>query len=77
MEVLYDLHDDRWIAPQSVRGLAWQRLPTLERRQLVFGEIPVPWEQWVAAWNQDLAGHGHPRESLVLRPRVASGGGSV
>ena len=51
VEVLYDLHNGEWIAPQSVRGLARKVLPTVERRQLVFRDVIVPWDKWVAAWS--------------------------
>ncbi len=60
VEVLYDLREGSWIAPQSVRGLARRALPTLQRQQLVFGEVPVPWERWVAAWTRDEAGQALP-----------------
>lgn len=64
-EVLYDLHEGPWIAPQSIRGPAWQSLPTLERWRLVFGDVPIAWEQWVLAWNQDLAGQCLPSDSIA------------
>ncbi len=65
VEAVYDLHDGPWVAPQSVRGLARQALPTLASWQLIFAELPVPWQRWVAVWNQDLAGQGHSDQSLV------------
>ncbi len=58
VEVLYDLHDGSWVAPQAIRGLARRSLPTVERQQFVFRDIVVPWEQWVAAWARDEAGQG-------------------
>ena len=65
VEVLYDLRNGQWIAPQSVHGLARQQLPTFERRQLIFDEVPVAWDDWVLVWNQDQAGQGHPSESVA------------
>jgi len=65
VEVLYDLHGDSWIAPQMIRGLSRRLLPTLERQRLVFSDIPASWESWVAVWNQDVAGQGHPSESFA------------
>jgi hypothetical protein len=65
VEVVYDLHEEARIAPRSVRGLARRSLPTLERRQLVFQDVPVRWDDWVAIWNRDLAGQGHPTESVA------------
>lgn len=64
-EVLYDFHNGPWIAPQSVCGLARQMLPTAERRQLIFADVPIPWDAWVVIWNQDVAGQGHPLKSVV------------
>ena len=65
VEVLYDLHEGPWIAPQSVRGLARRRLPTVERQRILFSEVPVAWQRWVEAWEQDLAGQGHPRDPVA------------
>jgi hypothetical protein len=65
VEVLYDLHEGPWIAPQSVRGLPRRRLPTVERWRFVFAEIPLEWSRWVEVWNQDVAGQGHPRDAII------------
>lgn len=65
VEVLYDLRDSPWIAPQSVRGLSRRLLPTIQRRQLVFGEVPAAWDDWVAVWNQDQTGQGHSPQSVA------------
>jgi hypothetical protein len=65
VEVLYALDGGPWIAPQSSRGLSRRTLPTVERWQLVFGEVLVPWDRWVEVWNQDTAGQGHPREPVA------------
>jgi hypothetical protein len=58
VEVLYDLHDEAWIAPQSVRGLSPRAMPTIARRGLVFSEVPVAWKEWVAAWDEVATGRG-------------------
>ncbi len=63
VEVVYDLHEEQWLAPRAVRGLSRRRLPTIERERLVFSAVPVTWQRWVEAWNQDVAGQGHPRDS--------------
>jgi len=76
VEVFYDLREGPWIAPQSVRGLSRRRLPTVERQRLIFREVPVSWLRWVEAWNQDVAGRGHPRESIAP-VRVLPGDKSV
>jgi hypothetical protein len=65
VEVRYDLHEGPWIAPQNVRGLSPRRLPTIERARLLFSEIPLTWDRWVEVWNQDVAGQGHPRDSIL------------
>jgi hypothetical protein len=65
VEVLYDLHEAPWIAPQAIRGLSQRRLPTVERWRLVFGAVPIDWDRWVEVWNEDMAGQGHPRDAIV------------
>lgn len=72
VEVFYDLHSEKWTAPQSVRGLSRRRLPTLQRDRLVFGDTKVAWERWVEVWNLDAAGQGHPRHGLVTGPFLPS-----
>ena len=32
---------------------------------LVFSAVPVTWQRWVEAWNQDVAGQGHPRDGVA------------
>ena len=63
--MLYDLHADRPIAPQTVRGQARRLLPTFPPRQLLFSEVLVTWDDWVVIWNQDVAGQGHRAESIA------------
>jgi hypothetical protein len=65
VEVVYDLHEGPWVAPQAVCGLSPRRLPTVERWRLVFGAVPIAWDRWVEVWNEDIAGQGHPRDSIV------------
>ena len=65
VEVLYDLQGDRAISPQAVRGQPRRLLPTLSRPQLLFSEVPVSWNDWVATWTQDAAGQGHPRQPIA------------
>ncbi|MEN6558572.1 MAG: hypothetical protein ABFC54_10375 [Thermoguttaceae bacterium] len=64
VEVLYDLRDETWIAPQSVRGLARQPMPTLQRPQILLREVFVSWDDWVKVWDQDLA-EGQPLDALA------------
>jgi hypothetical protein len=65
VEVVYNLHEGPWIAPQSVRGLPRHALPTIERQRLLFQETPLAWNLWVGAWLEDAEGHGHPRQPLI------------
>ncbi len=65
VEVLYDLHEGPWIAPQAIRGLARRLLPMVERQRILFSEVPLAWQRWVEAWDQDLAGQGHPRDPIA------------
>ncbi len=64
-EVLYDLREAPWVAPQVVRGLPRRRLPTIERGRLLFAAVPIAWDRWVEVWNADMAGQGHPRDAIV------------
>jgi hypothetical protein len=65
VEVLYDLHAERSIAPQAVRGQARRLLPTLRRQEILFSDVPVSWSEWVAIWEEDMAGQGHPRQPIA------------
>lgn len=68
VEVLYDLSETPWVAPQAIRGLARRRLPIVERNRLMFSETIVSWQRWVEQWNQDIAGQGHPRDGVGAVP---------
>jgi hypothetical protein len=65
VEVLYDLQEGPWVAPQAVRGLSPRRLPTVERWRFVFAALPLEWSRWVEVWNEDIAGQGHPRDGII------------
>ena len=41
-------------------------LPVLERRRLMFKELPVPWETWVRTWEEDQTGRGPGSDFLPL-----------
>jgi hypothetical protein len=74
-EMLYRL-DTSHSEPQIVQGRPARTWPDLSRRQLLFRERPVAWEEWVLTWQQDAQGHGHPRElfaELCVVPAAASG----
>jgi hypothetical protein len=40
-------------------------LPTVERWRFVFAAVPISWARWVEVWNEDVAGQGHPRDSII------------
>ncbi|MBN1394914.1 MAG: hypothetical protein JW959_07820 [Pirellulales bacterium] len=65
--VLYDLNEaDQWIAPQSIRGFAQRRLPTIERKRIFFGELPLRWDRWVEAWEGDASRAGNPLDTPAV-----------
>ncbi len=71
--MLYDLHEEPWIAPQSVSGLSRRRLPTLERPRLVFSAVPVAWDRWVEVWDEAIAGRpARPIISVRVLPATPS-----
>ncbi len=56
---VYDLDAEGPLPPQSFDGLAPAHLRTLFADRLVFARRPIRWEDWVEAWERDLAGKGH------------------
>jgi hypothetical protein len=54
----YDLDNGEQIAPQPLAGALPGELPVLAADCVLFQQVPVPWEKWVAAWEQDQAGKG-------------------
>ncbi len=62
-EVLYEMDYGQWIPPQQIRGPRPRRLPALERERLRIGQLEIPWDRWVALWEQDLPAH-RPWEDL-------------
>jgi hypothetical protein len=59
--VSYDLGEPRGtLRPRRAGGPAPDE-PLLDANQLVFAQIPIYWEQWVAAWQKDQEGKGPPR----------------
>ena len=60
-EVFYDLKDGHQLAPQVLHGFPRRWLPTLDRTQVVFRDVEVAWEHWVAAWEEDRLGDASRR----------------
>ncbi len=55
-------------------GTWFRPMPTLDRQHVVFTQVPVAWQQWVAAWQQDQLAEGPPGGLLpgyLLLPRPA------
>lgn len=65
-EIFYDLREEPWIAPESINGLARQRMPTIERRRIVFSEATVTWTAWIEAWNGDVSRPNNPLDRPVF-----------
>jgi hypothetical protein len=60
--ISYDLGDPRGlIEPRTADGDLSALAPVLEARQLLFSQVPLTWEQWVASWEKDEAGQGPPK----------------
>ena len=49
--LLYDLHAEGLLLPCTADGRPSGRLPTLPRPQVVFANVEIPWDEWVAAWE--------------------------
>jgi len=64
VRVMYHLRIKGSIAPPSVVGTAHGSFPTLDLTRLVFREVPIPWDRWVAFWQKDQAGRLEGGDSL-------------
>ena len=51
VQVFYDLRGARQIVPQVLRGFPQRELATIDRQRLLFAEQEVPWNEWVATWE--------------------------
>jgi hypothetical protein len=62
--ILYSLYDNLKNAEQEA-----------ELQRVVFGRNPILWSEWLEAWNQDAAGHGHPGlarfQGILVRRRLS------
>jgi hypothetical protein len=63
-EVVYDLRNGPLLPPQPTVGVSSVAMPKLDARRLLFANVVVTWEEWVAAWERDRSGAGLP-EPLV------------
>jgi len=68
VEMVYALQNGALLVPQLVMGTPRRWLPALERSQVAFREVPVPWQRWVEVWQQDQSGRGEPDEILPEVP---------
>jgi hypothetical protein len=55
-EAVYKLGPQELLEPLARTGALSEQLPTLIPRQLMYSLVPVYWESWVEAWEQDQAG---------------------
>jgi hypothetical protein len=56
VEAVYTVPSPGILQPQSRTGAPVDGFPALTSRQLMFREVPVFWETWVEAWQQDQDG---------------------
>jgi hypothetical protein len=63
-QAFYDLGNGQQIVPQILSGFPRRTLPTIDRGQLVFGQIEVAWDTWIAAWEQDQVGGGPSKQDF-------------
>lgn len=70
--VLYDLRQEGAIEARTVRGTLWQALPTLFPAQVLYSQVLIPWDHWVAFWQQFANGEVPQAAAIapihVLRP---------
>jgi hypothetical protein len=64
-EVVYPLDAGGPIEPQVTRGELWRAMPTLDARQVLFSQVPVLWDQWVAFWEQARSAAAAPPGPIV------------
>jgi hypothetical protein len=73
-EIFYPLTTPR-ADPRALNGRPTRTWPGVSRSELLFRERPVTWIQWVATWDLDAAGEGHPRELFAEQCVVPSASG--
>jgi len=50
---------------EAARGQPWQAFPTLEPSELLFSHVAVPWDRWVAFWQQEHDAPEPPPEPIA------------
>jgi hypothetical protein len=63
-EVIYDLNSGPVMLPRPTVGVSSLPMPKLQADRLLFGNVPLSWEQWVATWERDRSGAGLPEPLL-------------
>ena len=67
-EVVYPLDVEGRLEPQVTRGELWRAMPTLDARQILFSQLPVLWDDWVAFWEKSrLSSTGAPEPIVPIR----------
>jgi hypothetical protein len=76
---VYDLGAGDVLTPRAPAGPPPAGLPELAADRLLYQRVPVLWERWVAAWEQDQAGKGLPGDTVsgvrLLPPGSVNGSG--
>ncbi len=63
-EAVYDLAATGPARPRTIAGPAALGLPALDMARLDYRNLPLTWDEWVRAWQQDQAGAGRPDDVL-------------
>jgi hypothetical protein len=74
IEIIYDLRAGPLLQPQPQSTSGPLRLPVLPATPLLFRNVPLSWDAWVALWHQDEAGKGLSEQFLpgvCVLPRPA------
>ena len=61
-DIVYDLRGKQARLRAWTRdGLATSALTGIDARRILFSQVPIFWEDWVACWEKDRDGQGHPQ----------------
>jgi hypothetical protein len=63
--VVYHLRQEGQLVPQTPGGQPWQALPALDPGHVLFARAALPWDQWVAFWEQERSDSGPPQEPMT------------
>ncbi len=66
--IIYDLIENTSIVPHVTPSGAPPNLPVLDRRELMFSELQIAWDQWVRWWEAYQTRPDQPLPALVPFP---------